>query len=84
MGCGNSQVSDAIDYAKFRSRSHNAVIRVYDEAGKCDQNARARGRFQRVVRLRVVHAASAFQWHARDRDFGSFGSRLRRQELNGD
>jgi hypothetical protein len=24
---------DAISYAKFRSRSHNAVIRVYDEAG---------------------------------------------------
>jgi hypothetical protein len=26
-------VSNAIDYAKHRSRSHNAVIRVYDEAG---------------------------------------------------
>jgi hypothetical protein len=26
-------VSKAIDYAKFRSRSHDAVIRVYDEAG---------------------------------------------------
>jgi CobQ-like glutamine amidotransferase family enzyme len=25
--------SNAIDYAKFRSRSHRAVIRVYDEAG---------------------------------------------------
>ncbi len=24
---------DAIDYAKFRSRSHDAVIRVYNEAG---------------------------------------------------
>jgi len=23
----------AIDYVKHRSRSHNAVIRVYDEAG---------------------------------------------------
>jgi hypothetical protein len=27
------EVSDPIDHAKFRSRSHNAVIRVYDEAG---------------------------------------------------
>src|SRR6266436_4536747 len=27
------EVSDAIGYAKFRSRSHHAVIRVYDEAG---------------------------------------------------
>jgi hypothetical protein len=26
-------VSTAIDYAKFRSRSHEAVIRVYDETG---------------------------------------------------
>jgi hypothetical protein len=26
-------ISNAIDYAKFRSRSHDAVIRVYDGAG---------------------------------------------------
>jgi hypothetical protein len=26
-------ISNAIDYAKFRSRSHDAVIRVYDDAG---------------------------------------------------
>ena len=26
--------SNAVDYAKFRSRSHDAVIRVYDDAGK--------------------------------------------------
>ena len=26
-------VSNAIGYAKFRSRSHDAVIRVYDKAG---------------------------------------------------
>jgi hypothetical protein len=26
-------VSNAIDCAKFRSRSHDAVIRVYDETG---------------------------------------------------
>jgi hypothetical protein len=28
-----SAISNAINYAKFRSRSHRAVIRVYDEAG---------------------------------------------------
>ena len=27
------EVSDEIGYAKFRSRSHSAVIRVYDDAG---------------------------------------------------
>ena len=26
-------VSNAIGYAKFRSRSHHAVVRVYDEVG---------------------------------------------------
>ena len=35
-GCGTaSQTQSAlpVDYAKFFSRSHDAVIRVYDEAG---------------------------------------------------
>ncbi len=27
------ETDDAIGYAKFRSRSHHAVIRVYDESG---------------------------------------------------
>jgi hypothetical protein len=36
-----SAVSNAIDYAKFRSRSHDAEIRVYDEAGNMIRNARA-------------------------------------------
>jgi hypothetical protein len=27
-------ISDAVDYAKFYSGSHRAVIRVYDETGK--------------------------------------------------
>jgi len=39
----------AIGYAKFRSRSHDAVIRVYDEAGNVIENARARGQFQGAV-----------------------------------
>ena len=30
---GPNAVSNAIKYAKFFSGSHNAVIRVYDEAG---------------------------------------------------
>ncbi len=28
------EVSDAIEYAKHRSRSHHAVIRVYDECAE--------------------------------------------------
>ena len=44
-------INNAVGYAKFRSRSHDAVIRVYDKARQRDRNARARGRFQRVVTL---------------------------------
>ena len=29
-------ISNAIGYAKFYSRSRDAVIRVYDDAGQCD------------------------------------------------
>jgi hypothetical protein len=30
---GPNGVNDAVEYAKFHSRSHDAVIRVYDAAG---------------------------------------------------
>jgi YD repeat-containing protein len=42
-------ISNAIDYAKFRSRSHRAVIRVYDAAGNVIETHREQGRVQRVV-----------------------------------
>ena len=32
-GLWYTKVSDAVDYAKFYSRLHDAVIRVYDDAG---------------------------------------------------
>jgi len=43
-GLWYTQISDAVDYAKFYSRSHDALIRVYDEAGRCDRDTPARGR----------------------------------------
>jgi hypothetical protein len=45
------QASDAINYAKFRSRSHDAVIRVYDDAGNVTQTHEHKGDFQRVSRF---------------------------------
>ena len=42
-------VSNAIEYAKFRSGSHDAVIRVYDEAGNVIKTHEHAGVFQRVV-----------------------------------
>jgi hypothetical protein len=39
-------ISDAIGYAKFYSRSHDAVIRVYDEAGNLIETHEHAGDFQ--------------------------------------
>jgi hypothetical protein len=39
-------VSNAISYARFRSRSHNAVIRVYDEAGNVIETHEHTGDFK--------------------------------------
>jgi hypothetical protein len=38
--------SNAVSYAKFYSRSHNAVIRVYDEAGKVIETHEHAGDFK--------------------------------------
>jgi hypothetical protein len=39
-------ISSAIDYAKFRSRSHDAVIRVYNEAGNVIETHEHTGDFR--------------------------------------
>ena len=39
-------ISNAIDYAKHRSRSHHAVIRVYDGAGKVIETHEHKGYFK--------------------------------------
>jgi len=36
-------VSNAVGYAKFYSRSHDAVIRVYDEVGNVVQTRERKG-----------------------------------------
>ncbi len=46
-------VSNAIDYAKFRSRSHHAVIRVYDEAGNVIETHGHVGEFKGGLRSRL-------------------------------
>jgi len=37
---------DAVGYAKFRSRSHDAAIRVYDDAGNVIETHEDRGDFK--------------------------------------
>ena len=41
-----TKVDDAVGYAKFYSRSHDAVIRVYDEAGNVIQTHEHAGDFK--------------------------------------
>ena len=43
---GPNAVSNAVDYAKFRSRSHRAVIRVYDESGNVIETHEHAGDFK--------------------------------------
>jgi hypothetical protein len=39
--------SNAVDYAKFYSRSHDAVIRVYDESGNVIETQERKGDFRK-------------------------------------
>ena len=39
-------ISNAIDYAKFYSRSHDAVIRVYDDTGNVIETHEHKGDFK--------------------------------------
>ena len=43
---GPNALSNAIGYVKHRSRSHNAVIRVYDEAGNVIETHEHVGEFK--------------------------------------
>jgi hypothetical protein len=43
---GRKAITHAIDYAKFFSRSHDAVIRIYDQAGKVIETHEHAGDFK--------------------------------------
>jgi hypothetical protein len=43
---GPSAVSNAVGYAMHRSRSHNAVIRIYDAAGNVIETHEHKGDFK--------------------------------------
>jgi hypothetical protein len=46
VGCGTTKPDDAVDYAKFFSRSHDAVIRVYDNGGNVIETHEQAGEFK--------------------------------------
>jgi hypothetical protein len=39
-------ITNAVGHAKFYTRSHNAVIRVYDDAGNVIQTHERKGEFK--------------------------------------
>jgi hypothetical protein len=55
-------IANAIGYAKFRSRSHDAVIRVYDDAGNVIEAHEQAGDFK------VCEARQTKSRHAVKRD----------------
>jgi hypothetical protein len=57
--------------AKFYNRSHDAMIRVYDDAGNVDRDARAQGRFQRVMKPSVQPPSSLVS-HKRKKKVSTF------------
>ncbi len=50
---GDRRATRPRNYAKSRSRSHDAVIRVYDEAGDVIETTQAGGRVLNVHKIRV-------------------------------
>jgi len=46
MNIGTYAVTNAIGYANFDSRSHDAVIRVCDEAGNVIETNKHKGEFK--------------------------------------
>ena len=49
VGCGYDTPDNAIGYAMHSSRSHDAVIRVYDAASNVIESHRHKGDFKRMV-----------------------------------
>jgi hypothetical protein len=43
-----TEIPHAIGYAKFRSRSHHAVIRIYDDAGNVIETHQHAGQFKEL------------------------------------
>jgi hypothetical protein len=47
-GVWYTKPDDAVDYAKFYSRSHDAVIRLYDAAGSVIETHKYKGDFRKL------------------------------------
>ena len=52
-----TQVSHAVGYAQFYSRSHDAVFRIYDDAGNVIETHEHAGEFNDGMNLHSYHVA---------------------------
>jgi len=57
---GPDAFGDAIYYAKFFSRLHTAIIRVFDESGTVVETLEFAGDFLRVVNISALPAIPAY------------------------
>ncbi len=59
-------ITNAVGYAKFYSRSHEAAIRVYDQAGKViETHEQTAWQFPRVLKRRAERIATRFLFPGR-------------------
>lgn len=57
---GPEAIDDAVNYARFFSRSHPAVIRVFDESGRIVETLEFADDFSRVVNISARSAIAAY------------------------
>jgi hypothetical protein len=57
---GSEAIVDAVKYATFFSRSHPAIIRVFDESGRVAETLEFADDFSRVVNISARSAIAAY------------------------
>jgi hypothetical protein len=70
-------VANAIGYAKHRSRSHHAVIRVCDDAGNVIETHEHKGNFKEPLKSQLPYARPCeIEGRLRPRRSGNFALRI--------
>ena len=57
---GPEAIGDAVNYARFFSRSHPALVRLFDESGTVVETLEFAGDFLRVVNISAPLAITAY------------------------
>jgi hypothetical protein len=57
---GPEAIKDAVNYARFFSRSHPAIIRVFDDSGRVAETVEFADDFSRVVNISARSAIAGY------------------------